>query len=71
MADSPAAQRILERGIKRYMVNCVVTLRRYGVQEHEINAYGLTYMVAITDQVAKISKTELPHPYPVTRIRAK
>ena len=53
-AGSPAAERILERGIERYMEDRIVTLRRDGVQEHEIGAYRLAYMVAVMDQMAEI-----------------
>ena len=40
--------------IERYMEECIVTLRKDGVQEHEIGAYGLAYMVAVMDRMLEI-----------------
>ena len=58
-AGSLAAERILERGIERYMEDRIVTLRRDGVPEHEIGAYGLAYMVAFIDRIAQIEASLL------------
>jgi hypothetical protein len=53
-AGSSAAERILERGIERYMDDRILTLRKDGVQQHEIGAYGLAYMIAVMDRMLEI-----------------
>ena len=42
--------------IERYMEECIVTLRKDGVQEHEIGAYGLAYIVAVMDRMVEVGE---------------